>query len=436
MSAARETQRAPGKFRQDVVWNFASLAVLGLSGFALTSLISRHYDESALGVFNQVLATYTIFSMLAAGGLNHSALRAVAEHAGDRRAVTSVVVGALLPALALSAATALVYFGARGAVAGLLDSPATAAGIRASTPGLFFFGINKVLLGVVNGAQRMRAFAVYQALRYLLILVGLIGFVVLDERREHGAELGFVFTFAEALLFLPLAVEVFLQTTRPLDRAWRAWSARHLRYGVRSFASGILLEVHAKVDMWMIGLFLADGDVGVYTYASLVAEGVYQLLVVLQNVYNPILARMIAAGELEALHAMIARGRRRTYLAMGGVAALAIALFPTVVRVLAAEKAAAYLPAWPSFALLMGGIFLASGYVPFGQTLLMAGRPAWHTLYMSAAVVLDVALNAWMIPAGGLGWGLEGAAASTAVSMSAGVFLLRALVRREVGLRL
>ena len=415
---------------RDVVWNFASLAVLGVSGIALNILIVEHYDEDALGVFNQVLATYTIFSMLAAGGINLSALRGVAAHAGDRRTITSIVVGALLPTVALAALSTAIYWASRGTVARILESDAVAVGLEASTPGLFFFAINKVLLSIVNGFQRMRAFAIYQALRYLLILLGLVGFLVLDVERAHGNELAFVFSFAEGVLCVPLAIEVLRRIAFPIDAAWRRWCATHVRYGVKSVASGILLELNAKTDVWMIGIFMGDGDVGVYTIAAMVAEGVYQLLVVLQNVYNPILARKIAAGELDALHAMIVVGKRRTYAGMLAVSIVAVMLYPHAIELLTDKPG--LLASWLPFGILIGGILLASGYVPFGQTLLMAGRPGWHTLYMVLAVALNVACDVFLIPA----YGLVGAAASTALSMVAAVVLLRAFVRRQTGLRL
>lgn len=422
--------RPERKFKSDVAWNFASLAVLGVSGIALNVLIGRYYDPEVLGVFQQVLATYTIFSMLAVGGINLSALRAIAENAGDRAAVTSIVVGALVPTLLLAAAATALYVLASGAIGSLLESEAVARGLLLSAPGLFFFALNKVLLSIVNGVQRMRAFAVYQSLRYLLILVGLLGFVALDGGRVHGNDLALVFTFAEALLFLPLAVEAALQVSRPIGARWRAWSGTHLRYGIRSFASGILLEVNAKVDVWMLGIFLADSEVGVYAFGGLVAEGVYQVLIVLQNVYNPILARMLAAREHEAMRAMISKGKRLTYLGMFAVGVIAIVLYPHAVMLLTENEE--LLRSWLPFSLLVGGIFAASGYIPFGQTLLMGGRPAWHTLYMVASVALNIAGNAFLIPR----LGLAGAALSTGIAMLGSVFVLRYLVKRELGLRL
>lgn len=436
---ARAGDHADGdkrRFDQALVWNVGSLVVLGVSGILLNVLIGRLYDEATLGVFNQALAAYIFFSQLAVGGVNSSVLRAIAERREDRERVTSVIVGGVALTACLAAGTTLLYWFASGLVAGWLDSPDTATGIVASAPGLFFFALNKIGLSVVNGVQRMRAFAVYTALRYFLILVALLGFLLFDTERRHGAQLAFVFTFSEGVLFLFLTVEVLRQIARPIAPAWREWVRSHLSYGAKSMASGVLLELNARVDVLMIGHFMSDAFVGIYTVAAMIAEGVYQLLIVLQNMYNPILARELAAKRFGELLATIRKARVRTYAAMLGVGAVAVLLYPHVVRIMMGDGGAAnaldYSQSWAPFAWLMLGIWLASGYIPFAQTLLMANQPAWHTLYMVLTVLFNVIGNWILIPL----WGLPGAAISTANSMFLSVFVLKALVRARTPLRL
>ena len=105
---------------------------------------------------------------------------------------------------------------------------------------------------------------------------------------------------------------------RPLEPGPRV----HLVYGTKSAVSGMLLELNSRVDVLMIGYFLDDARVGIYSFASTLAEGVFQLLVVLQNNYNPLIARSLTQGAdapgpaQEEFHAMVRRGKRTTYLWM------------------------------------------------------------------------------------------------------------------------
>jgi len=412
------------KFQSDVAWNVGSLVVLGVSGIALNVLIGRHWDEAALGVFNQALAAYTFFSQAAVGGINLSALRAIAERPGDRERLTSIVWSSLLPTFVTASIVTAIYWFARGPLGAMLDSPAVSVAIAWSAPGLFFFSLNKVLMSIVNGVQRMRAFAIFTSIRYL----GILGaFFVAMALEFPGERLAYVFTASEAVLFVVLAVEVGRLVEWRLPPGWSAWIREHVVYGAKSVASGVMLELNAKVDIWMIGMYLSDKAVGIYTFASMIAEGVYQLLVVLQNNYNPILARLIAVRDWDALHATVRRGRAWTYVAMTAVAGIAIALYPIALSILTNKPD--FQASWWPFAYLMAGIAAASGYVPFGQTLLMARQPGWHTLLMTLTVAINVVGNALLIPR----IGIEGAAIATAISMASSVLLLKWLVRAHVG---
>jgi len=427
MSAAPSHQQ---RFQTALFWNFGSLAVLGVSGIALNALIGTLYDEAALGVFNQALAAYIFFSQAAVGGLDRSVLKEVAAHAHDLPRVRAIVAAGLVPAALLAGVVTLAFWFARAPLGAWLESPGTSEAIAWATPGLFFFALNKVLLATVNGLSRMRAFAVYQSLRYVLILAALAGFALLDDERVHAAHLAGVFSFAEAGLFLVLAIEVWLQLRGPLERGWSTFARPHLAYGLRSVGSGVLLELNARVDVLMIGWFMHDSDVGVYTFAAMIVEGVYQVLVVLQNLYNPILARELAAKRLAELHATIRKGMRRTYVGFAAVAALALLLYPLALSILTDKPG--FAESNVPFRWLLLGIVLCAGFIPFAQTLLMAGFPGTHTLYMGSTVLINVVGNAILIPR----LGLAGAAIATSISMFLGVFVLKSFVRARTGLRL
>lgn len=410
-----------------VAWNMASLAVLGLAGIALNVLIGRFYGAAALGVFNQVMGAYILFSMAAAGGINYSLLRAVAEDPHDRARVAGAVVGALLPTVLLALAVTGLFFALRHWVAAALDSEAVAIGMRAAAPGLFCFALNKQLLAVVNGMGRMRAFAIYQALRYVLILGG---FLLAWRLEFPGAELSFVWTFAEGLLLVVLAVEVWTQVAWRMARAVGSWMREHVRYGIRSVLSAMLLELNAKIDIWMLGLSLDDARVGVYSLAANLAEGFYQLIVVLQNNFNPLLANQIARKATQETRAMITHARRWIVPAFLLVAATAALVYPWTLPLLAREPQ--FKESWASFAILVGAIGILAAWLAFGNLLLMAGRPGTHSLLMVLVVIVNVIANALLIPV----WGIEGAAAGTAIAFLAFALLLKYFARTQADVRL
>ncbi|MCE9592919.1 MAG: polysaccharide biosynthesis C-terminal domain-containing protein [Planctomycetes bacterium] len=416
------------KFQQDVLWNFASIAVLGISGILLNTLISGMYDAAALGVFNQVWAGYVVCSQLAVGGIDLSVLKEVASGARERERVAPVVVGAIVPTLGLAAAATALFVLLADPVGELLKSPGVAVGMRWSAAGLFFFALNKVLFGVVNGLRRMRMFAALQSCRFLLMLAG-FGVVV---HFGLGAErIAFLFTFAEGVLFLLLALEVGMQVSWRAASGWRTWVPIHFAYGVKSFLAGVLLDLNSRVDVLLLGYFLDDdGPVGVYSFAAMIAEGVFQLMVKLQNNYNPVIAEHVATGRIRELEALVRRGRWWSWALMLGVGTIAIAGYPLGLRIIHADPG--LVAGWLAFAILIGGIFVSAGYLPFQQTLLMAGKPGWHTGMMAVLVVANFVGNVLLIPH----FGLAGAALGTALALLVSVLVLRWMVRREVGARI
>jgi hypothetical protein len=208
-----------------VAWNVASLAVLAVAGIGLNFLIGGPLRRRGPGRLQSSPGGLHPVLHGRRGRINYSLLRAVATAPRDPVHVAGAVVGALPPTVVLAALVSGLFYLGRHGVAELLDSPGVAVGMEAATPGLFCFAINKQLLAIVNGLSRMRAFAVYQALRYLLIL---LGFLLVWRLGWNSDQISFVWTFAEGLLLVVLSVEVGILVAWRRARGVLAWGREHL----------------------------------------------------------------------------------------------------------------------------------------------------------------------------------------------------------------
>ena len=411
---------------RDVWWNVAALAVAGALGILLNYLIGVVYGTRALGVFNQVFAAYLLFSQFAALGFHYSVLKhvAAAREPEERRAIftsglaATVVIGAVFSVLLWLLAAPL---------GDLLDSTGVERGIRWAAPGVLFFALSKVTLSCLNALQRMRWYAVLFGGRFVFMV---LAFVVCAQLDIDAAVLPAILTVSEASIFVISLVPLAGQLVRVGVVELRRRVGDHLRFGIRGVMSGMLSELNTRIDVLVLGYYTSDAIVGAYSFAAILAEGLYQLLVVLRTNFAPIVIRQLAAGERHDLRAMVRRNRDRTYLGAVAAGILAVAGYALVVPLVTTDPALA--ESWRYFAVLIGGMVASAGYAPFLPMLLYGGLPGWHTYLMLGTVLVNVLGNLVLIPR----FGATGAAIATATAFVAGVILLRLMAARLLHLRI
>lgn len=422
-----------GRFSRDVLWNVGSLGVLGASGVVINSVILAVQGQAALGVFNQVFAFYVVTSQLAVGGLQFSALKHCSYNQDDMRECSNIASSALMLVAAVSLAVGATLWELRGLIGRMLESEAVSLGIAFSIPALLLFSINKVLIMSINGLRHMRAFAMFQALRYVLILCGV---VVVMALRYPGSHLALSLLFSEVVLFVGLALYVHLRVFRlsfSFSAEHRAWMRRHVSFGLRGFLSGVLVEMNTRVDILILGYYLTDAAVGVYSFASTFAEGFAQLTTVMRQNIDPVVGRAFSQGDKEKIRG-IARKVRRTFvpvmIMLGIAAAAAFPLLVFLLGQLGPDKGD--YRSWGVFAILLCGTVMASGYRPFLSILLQGGRPGAFTLLMTCSVLANAILCFCLVPV----LRLYGASLATATVYVLEAAAIVVLAKRLFGIQL
>ncbi|MCG8408114.1 MAG: oligosaccharide flippase family protein [Phycisphaerales bacterium] len=416
------------RFNRDVLWNLGSLAILGVAGIVLNFVIGKYLGESALGVFNQVYAIYIVLSQLAVGGVHTSVLKHVSYHQDNPQKCSHIMTTALLLAFLLSCAVCGIAYLGSDLTGNFLDSPGVTTGLRLALPGLLFFSLNKILLNTLNGARNMRAFAVFSALRFILILLTIIALIVL---RKPAEILPLAFSVAEVLLFAGLLTYV---TTRlfalRLPGSIRGWLGEHFSFGVRGVLSGIVSDLNTRVDVLMLGFFLNDDRVGVYSMAAILAEGFFMLPVVIQRNVNPILGKCFAEEDTDRIQIVARKIRRLLHPGMALIGLGACLAYPLLMRLAFPGKD--FVASWPAFCILMAGVVVLSGYAPMGGILFQGGRPGMQTVLMVLVVLGNAAMNAVLIPI----FQINGSAAATGCAYVLQAILILVFARRLFGVKL
>ncbi len=415
------------KFATDVAWNLVTYGILGASGLLLSTIIGGVYGMEAMGIFRQVFAAFILVSQLNVLGLHFSVTKHVAEFSGDRNVCCQIITAALLLTATVSGVVTVLAIPGADWLGWAMDSEGVRTGWLCALPGLFFFAINKVQLAALNGFRLMKAFGAGQAVRYVLLVLMLLGCIVTGV---PGAHLPIILSGTEIVLFLIL----FAHTRRFFQlaaiRKCGSWVKRHAVFGVKGMVSGALTELNATADLLILGLFCSDAVVGVYGMASIIVEGIAELSMILRYNLNPLLTKFIAQRESKQLEGLIRRGKRLFFSASVGMGIVALAAFPPFVYFLLRRPE--FIAGFAPFAILILGYVLRSGYAPFGMIFIQAGYPGIHSWMIALTVMCNILLNLLLIPV----LGMVGAAVATGAAYLVSIAFLKVFAWRLLAIRM
>ncbi len=405
------------KIKIDLIFNYFSLIFLGLSGIGLNIFIGVYYDASTLGVFNQVLAVYLVSSIIGSSGINFSVLKLIAQYQYDKNQVSAIIKGAFIPSFFTSLFATLIFFKLSHSISNIFSSELVELGMKTITPAVFFFSMNKImLLGVINGLDRMKSFGIYQSLRYLLIFSSLL---LCIKFSVSGENLSIIFFYSEFILFLLLFFDISYNFRWWRSNDWFKWSKKHIPFGLKSIFSTLFLEINTRIDVLMIAIFLTDQEVGIYSLAAFFAEGFLQLLVVIQNNINPLIANLFFNKKLKDLELFLKKVRNLSYKYILAIGLISVMIFPSLLEIVTNKPVfkTSFLP----FSIIMFGIILISGYLPFQNILILFNKPILQSTQILFVSLINIIFNSLLIPI----IGLNGAAISTSLANISSIFILK-----------
>ncbi|MBK7552528.1 MAG: oligosaccharide flippase family protein [Syntrophaceae bacterium] len=287
------------------------LVVLAASGILINLVIAAFRDASALGAFNQAYAIYIVASQIAVFGLHYSVLRHAALYDRDTEERGRLLVNASTWSLTLGIVAAAVVFAASPLFGLILDSDSVAAATANAAPGLMLFPLNKVLLGYLNGLRHMKAFSLLQSMRYILVMLWVTAVSVSPWAFEL-CTLGFL--IAEAATALGVSLYLKSHGMFPALRFDAGWTRRHFVFGGKSLLAGIFVELNSRMDVLLVGLFLPDREVGIYSFAAMLVDGLYHVLAFVRINYNPVLVGTLRDREWEGARKLLRQTRNMSSL--------------------------------------------------------------------------------------------------------------------------
>ncbi len=412
------------RIRRDIAWNVGAFVIMGASGVILNMLVARLWDAATLGVINQVLTFHILAGQVAAFGIHLSVLKHVAQHANEPGVVQAVVRAGMLGVLPIAGIVVLVTWALSDPIGRMLESPVVREGIIVILPAIGLFAVNKLLANVLNGLRAMRLFAVSQAGRPFLFVVGasVFGFLSIP-----GERLAWILTIAEAFLFAWLLVcTVIVMPRGDGDHSIHDWIRTHLSFGWKAAFAGWIAETNTRIDILILGIFASDRTVGIYAAASTIVEGLVQLPTVLRNNLNPLITQLASSGDIPALQSLMSRAERLAALWMAACSVAAIAGYPVFVTLILGDSA--YLEAWLPFSVACAGLAIGAWMLPLDSFLIQVGLPGRQTAFKLLALAVNAVALVMLVPT----FGMLGAGLSAAITFVSSSLVLSIVVRRTM----
>ncbi|MGH8275025.1 MAG: flippase [Gammaproteobacteria bacterium] len=191
---------------------------------------------------------------------------------------------------------------------------------------------------------------------------------------------------------------------------------------------GGLYLLNSRVDLIMLGSINGAHDAGIYAIASRAAALVPFVVTAANLVLAPRIARLYHAGDRTLLQRMITAAARRVFLA---TLPLALLLIVAAWWLLYYLFGADFTPAARPLQILAASQLAVIAFGSVGTILNMAGQERRSMIGLMLAVVLNIVLNAILIPR----LGPEGAAIATGSSRVFAQALLWFWLRRRLHIR-
>lgn len=395
------------KFVFDVSSVFISQIVALAISFVFNIVVGRFLGPTNLGLYSITTSIYTIVALLGGLGIPIATVKYVAEFKNQENKLDNYLSTALVNSAFFGLITTLVLFALSGFIADIFHAEELKVLIQIISFTIPIFIINSTLLSLLNGLREMKSYSFRSVLRssllllftFLLLLMGLSieGVILAVLLSEIGILCYLTFTTRGYFKF---NLDHFTKTTKMV-----------VRFGVQVVFGSFLWTINNYVDKLLVGFLLSTADLGIYSIALVMANGLLMVPGAVSTVTYPIISEYKINKDQIEIQNMINRSMRYSVVIVSFLGLL-LAFFSTPIILLLLKSQ--YLPAVVPLEILIFGMIVLSGVNSVGYSFTALGRP--DLVYKLNIIILIVVscLCFLLIPF----FGINGAAIANAASFS------------------
>ena len=415
------------KFKTDSILNILSFILIGINGLVLNTIIAKTYDSETLGLFSIGYALFILLAHFIGAGVHFSILKNTAQNSKDTKKAELILQSGLLATLLNSLLIAPIILLARNIFAPLFDNSSDVNILFLIAPGLIFFALNKSLLAFHNAHRHMKVFAVFNALRSILLLTF---FLILYSFSISGKNIIVIFSIEEFILFAILAIYSRKHLSITFTKKTLDWMRKHLKHGYKSIMGSIFIDANTRIGVMVLGLFETDSVVGVFSFAYVFVDGFRQVANVFRTNVNPLLTQINYNKEKEELQKFIIKGRNYTYAFLIPLGILVMIGYPIILYILGLnqEYDGSILP----LTILISSSIISIGYAPFLMIFNQTGSAGIQSVLYVSIFATNMVMNLILVPP----LGMTGSAIATGISFISIAILVKILTLRTLKIKI
>lgn len=410
-------------------FNLIGAVSAGTMGLALVIAVAHAYPQRTAGAFFAATSLFVILNAVSGLGSDAGLLRWLPRHLalGDHAAARRTVPIAVVPVVAVSCLAALTLGFAAPSLSGLIGDPQVTPMLRVLAVFLPVAAAHDAMLAATRGHATMRPTVMVEKIFRQAAQVCGVLVASLTTGGPVALALAWALPYAAGLV---MAIVWYRRIAGHLDRApapSRALAGEFWRYTAPRAVAQVCQTVLQRADIVLIAALASPREAAIYTAATRFMVIGQLGTQAVQQAMQPAVSRLLALED-----------RAGTARVFAGCTTWTVALtWPVHLSV--AVAAPIYLSAFgPGYAgageyatvILALALLLATGCGPVDVMLLMAGRSGLSLANNAAALAVDLALNALLIP-----WlGLTGAAIAWAAALIVGNLLPFVQVRHLLGM--
>lgn len=406
---------------------FIGIVLSKILAYAYRIIIAREFGPETYGLFSLALMISGWFISISALGLSDGILRFIPLYRGKKdnektRFVFKFAIGVISITSIISAI--ILYFLAETISVGIFHDERLIIFLKIISFVIPFTALSYPFLSALRAFEKIKEYSFsFNILQNALKVVFLLMFIVLGYNSPNSVVLSYVLAILGMLIASYWLCRTKISSLFDKKKIEKSKGDEVLKqlfnYSIPILFFGIIYSIFYWIDSFSIGYYKSALEVGLYNAAVPIAMGLMVIPEIFMQLFFPLITREYAKNRISLIREL-SKQINKWIFAFNAFILIMLLVFPgAFINILFGKS---YIGAENALRILaLGNIVLSLSSVP-SNLLLMLGKSKTVMINMLLASILNIILNAWLIPKQSIlgldnSLGINGAAIATVISI-------------------